>query len=311
LILLRDCLSRTDLSDRARSSLLFALGKAHDDIGEYGQAAHHFRQANALAHALTLWSRKDWRRAVEARLASAPFVHHAESRSDFIPVFIVGMPRSGTTLLAERLSRYPGVCNRGELPWIARLAQRADLTGAVSPEALKRAADVYMAQAQRDDSAGKRWFLDKQPLNFRYVDLMLALFPNAKIIHCTRNLRDTAMSLWMQSFGEDVQGYAYDFDDIAVVMRDCARMMARWRGRHPEAIRMLRYEDLVAQPDAAVAGLADWLGATGPGAGGEKSSSISTASLWQARQPVYSSSLQRWRRYAEYVPELSRFADEA
>lgn len=264
-----------------------------------------------MVHALTRWSRKDWRRAVEARLASAPFAHRARSRTDFVPVFIIGMPRSGTTLLAERLSRHPGVCNRGELPWIARLAQRPDLTSAASSKALEHAADVYAAQAQRDDSAGARWFLDKQPLNFRYVDLMLALFPNAKVIHCMRNLRDTALSLWMQSFSEDVQGYAYDFDDIAVVMRDCARMMARWHQRYPGAIRAMHYEELVAQPEAAVAGLADWLGASGPDVGGEKSSSISTASLWQARQPVYSSSLQRWRRYAEYVPELSRFADEA
>jgi tetratricopeptide (TPR) repeat protein len=306
----RECLQRADLSDAARSTLLFAIGKAHDDIGDWRQAAIHFREANALATTLTRWSRKDWRRAVEARLAARPLTPQPGSAGDFVPVFIVGMPRSGTTLLAELLSRYPGVCNRGELPWLAKLALRPELGGDPSREGLRHAADFYAMQARRDDSPGARWFVDKQPLNFRYVDLMLALFPDARIIHCTRNSRDTALSLWMQSFSEDVQGYAYDFDDIAVVMRDCRRLMARWLHRYPDAIREVRYERLVADPEATVGELVGWLGVSGPAKAAGDGASISTASLWQARQPVYPHSLQRWRRYAEYIPELAKFADD-
>jgi len=309
--LFRECLQHAKLSDKARATLMFALGKAHDDVGDYGQAAACFGEANALAHRLTRWSRKDWRRAIEARLASAPIIHHAEPPAGFVPVFIVGMPRSGTTLLSELLSRYPGVCNRGELPWIAKLAQQPDLSGSPSVGALERAAGFYARQARRDDSPDACWFLDKQPLNFRYVDLILALFPNARIIHCVRNPRDTALSLWMQSFSEDVQGYAYDFDDIAVVMRDCRRLMAHWCARHTQAIRAVHYEQLVSRPDTVVTELVEWLGVPGSAAAsGEKSSSISTASLWQARQPVYAHSLRRWRHYLAHVPELSKFADD-
>lgn len=248
---------------------------------------------------------------VEARLASRRIAQHGEVTDDFTPIFIVGMPRSGTTLLAELLSRHQGVCNRGELPWIARLAQRADLTGQPSAEALTRAATFYARQARRDDAPTARWFIDKQPLNFRYVDLMLALFPGARIIHCARNPRDTALSLWMQSFTEEVQAYAYDFSDIALVMRDCGRLLAHWEARHPQAIFAVSYEQLVAAPEATMADVAArlGLGGTASASSTQPASSISTASLWQVRQPINTRSVARWTRYRPYIPELARLPE--
>jgi tetratricopeptide (TPR) repeat protein len=301
------CLGRADLGDRARSTLLFALGKAHDDLGRYDSAAGFFRQANTLAHALTAWSRKDWRRLVQARLGAKPNASRGAPVEGVAPVFIVGMPPSRTTLLAQLLSRHSGVCNRGEMPWIARLSGQADLSGQATAEALTRGAAFYMRHARRDDAPDATWFIDKQPLNFRYVDLMLAMFPNAKVVHCARNPRDTALSLWMQSFREDVHGYAYDFEDIAVVMHDCERLMAHWQRLFPHAVRAVRYEDLVAAPDTVLSGLVDWIGLPGAHSPRAEPSSISTASAWQARQPIYPSSLQRWRAYADHVPELLKF----
>jgi tetratricopeptide (TPR) repeat protein len=307
----RACLAREDLSTKARSSLLFAVGKAHDDIGDYAQAADFFRQANALAHAATAWSRKNWRRAAESRLAAKPFAQRLNA-PDFVPVFIVGMPRSGTTLAAELLARFSAVRNRGELPWLAKLAQLPVLAGNPTRAVLARCAAIYAAQLRQDDSGDARFFIDKQPLNFRYVDLIMALWPNARIVHCTRGARDTALSLWAQSFSEDVQGYAFDFADIALVMRDEGRLMAHWRALHPHAIRELRYEELAADPGRSVGDLAAWLGLprdpvpTPVGA----AEAIGTASLWQARQPVYTRSIGRWRNYASFVPELEKFAAE-
>lgn len=307
--LFRNGLQRESLSHKAHAELHFALGKSHDDVGDYEQAARHFREGNAIAHRLTKWSRKAWRRAVEAQLASKPITCPLEASADFTPVFIVGMPRSGTTLLATLLSRYPGICNRGELPWIARIAERPALNVAPNRANLQDAAAIYVAHARRDDAGDARWFIDKQPLNFRYLDLMLSMFPHAKIIHCQRDARDTALSLWMQCFLEDVQGYAYDFDDIAIVMRDCGRLMDHWRQRYAGAIRAARYENLVAEPQATVVDLAQWVGLPAPNAHEpssphEPTPPISTASLWQARQPVNTRSIARWRHYAPYVPEL-------
>lgn len=314
LALLRNGLRREDLSDKARAELRFAIGKAHDDLGDYGQAARYFREGNAISHRLTKWSRKAWRRAVEARFASPAGRQHAEPTPGFTPVFIVGMPRSGTTLLAELLSRHPGVCNRGELPWIAKLAGLPSLSGAPSRADLQHAAATYAAHSRQDDAGDACWFVDKQPLNFRYVDLMLSMFPQARIIHCQRSERDVAMSLWMQCFLEEVQGYSYDFDDIAIVMRDCERLMARWRQQFPDSIRTVRYEELVANPRDVVASVAAWIGSpisqSAAPATAVARSAISTASLWQARQPIHSRSVGRWKHYIGCVPELSRFAGD-
>jgi tetratricopeptide (TPR) repeat protein len=311
--LLRGGLQRDGLSGKARAELHFALGKAHDDAGDHERAARHFREGNAMAHRLTSWSRKAWRRAIEARLAAPAHGQQLAPTPGFMPVFIVGMPRSGTTLLAERLARYRGVRNRGEQPWLGRFALQADLDGAPRRDALERAAETYVCRVRQDDAAGAQWFIDKQPLNFRYVDLALGLFPDAKIVYCQRNQRDNALSLWMQCFREDVQGYSYDFGDIAVVMHDCERLMVHWQRRFPAAIRSVRYERLVAAPRETVSELAEWIGLPPPDTGANddiatgSTNTISTASLWQARQPIHTRSVNRSQAYLPFLPELARF----
>lgn len=304
-------LQRDVLPDLARAELYFALGKACDDVGDYAAAAQNFRSGNAIRKRNSTWSRKDWRRAIEARLAMPSNALHAEPTPGFSPIFIVGTPRSGTTLLAEQLARLPGICNRSEQPWLAKLALQPDLSGTPAREALERAAAIYAPRVRQDDAGTARWFIDKQPLNFRYVDLALAMFPHAKIVHCHRNPRDNALSLWMQCFLEDVQGYSYDFGNIARVMRDCDRLMAHWQARYPDSVRTVRYEDLVTAPRDVVAALAAWIGI--PDAASQTATAntpsedvISTASLWQARQPIHTRSVNRSERYLPYLPELSR-----
>lgn len=309
----RGYLAHGNPSDKARSTLLFALAKAHDDIGEYAQAAAYARQANSIACTLTRWPRKHWRRAIKARTGATPASVALSLPADFVPVFVVGVPRSGTTLVAELLARHPRVCNRGESPWLATLAQQPKLLGHPDRVALQRAADQYAAELSQDDAQGVRWFIDKQPLNFRYVDLAMTLFPNARVIHCQRNARDNALSLWLQSFLEDAQGYAYNFSDMALVMRDCERLMAHWRARYADSIRTVRYEQLVAAPEHVVADLVAWLGIPATAVDSplpDTSMPISTASLWQARQPVHGRSVGRWRNYAPHVPELLQFAPD-
>lgn len=306
----RHWLDRDELTPYARSGLLFALGKAFDDVGETARAAGFLREANAIMHGLVRWQRKTWRRSVEMRLGRGTLPDPGHVPAEWTPVFIVGMPRAGSTLLAEQLARHPQVRHRGELPWLPVLATRIGAAGstAATIDAMHDAARTYAEQlAQDDDPVG--WYVDKQPHNFLHVDLILALFPHARIIHCRREARDNALSLWMQSFHPGTQDFAYDFGDIATVMRDARRLMEHWQSRFPESVRVVDYESLVADPDACIGALARWLGL--PEATVEESTeavtpALSTASLWQARQPVYRSSVERWRRYAPHLPELER-----
>jgi tetratricopeptide (TPR) repeat protein len=296
----------TALNDDARTSLLFALGKAHDDIGEYGEAARLLREANARLATEKRWSRKLWRRSIEMRSKRRlPGVSLAAD-PDWTPVFVVGVPRSGTTLVAQRLAEYPRVCHRGELPWLPVLAERLDAGTGDYRQRLQKAAATYAAQLRQDDAASAHWFIDKQPRNFLQVDLILSLFPNARVIQCQRSARDTALSLWMQSFHDRSLDFACDFTDIAAYIRGARQLMAHWQTRFPDSVRTLNYEDLAARPAACLDDLADWLGlapTTSPPAA-SNDSAISTASLWQARQPIHTRSVDRWRAYAAFVPEL-------
>ena len=307
----RACLEQSGLSDRARASLLFALGKAHDDIADYALAAHYLRNANAKVHATIRWSRKQWRRSIEARMSRDLPATLLVAPSDWTPIFIVGMPRSGTTLLAELLARHPQVCHRGELAWLPTLAEQLTTGNGDYRARLENAAATYAAHLRQDDSDA-RWFIDKQPLNFLHVDLILALFPNARIIHCLRNARDNALSLWMQSFQPGRQEYAYDFADIGAAIHGSRRLMTHWLKRYPDSIRTVAYESMTTAAADCLAELSAWLGLPSHDLLGSRSTtaSISTASLWQARQPIHTRSVQRWRHYAAHLPGLLQIPEK-
>jgi tetratricopeptide (TPR) repeat protein len=307
--LFRDSLKRNDLSERARASVLFALGKAHDDVADYERAAAYFREGNQVVRGFTEWSRKDFRRAVASRIDAKASYERIATNPDCVPVFIVGVPRSGSTLVAELLSRHPDVRYRGELAWMPFLAQQLARSARPTQAMLQKAAAEYLTQLRQDD-APSGFYIDKQPLNFLHIDLIASLFPNARVVYCERNERDTALSIWMQYFAGAEQGFAYDFADIAAVMQGCSRLMASALKKNAVPIHTIRYEELVTTPAPRMGALAEWLGLSqfDSSAGASDAAPISTSSLWQVRQPVYARSIGRWRAYADHVPELLSFS---
>ncbi|HEX7915518.1 sulfotransferase [Rudaea sp.] len=300
--------SDTGLDEAARICAGFAFGKALDDLGDYSQAAQVLTQANALARLTSNWRVDAWRRFIDAQL-NASALPALPGSSDFTPIFVVGMPRSGTTLVASTLARNPEVRDRGELNWVPALHTLLREQGQLrNPQALAAIAGVIRAQMRRDD-APARFHLDKNPLNFRHLDFIAACFPNARIVHCRRGARDTALSIWMQHFAHEDLGFAYDFAAIAEVGKDCDALIAHWRARLPLAILDVDYERFVAEPPAQRHRLEEFLGLPArvddDGTGDGNAQSITTASVWQARQPVYTHAVERWRRYAPYLPELT------
>ncbi len=308
LVRFKALLERSDLSHAARASVLFALGKASDDLGDYARATSFLREANGLVEHAG-WSRKHWRRMIEATLGGTPLPQRTPTATECIPVFVVGAPRSGTTLVAELLGRSPQVRNRGELDWLPHYAEKLARSGRPDPAWLDVIAGAYLAKLQQGE-ANLRWFVDKQPLNFLHLGLIRALFPQARIIHCRRSHRDTALSIWSQHFDSAEYRFAYDFADIAAVLHGCNRLMVKaHRDLH---LLEVRYEELARDPQRVIGDLAAALGLSPfdcavPNA---TRSAIGTASVWQARQPVYTRAIGRWRGYAEFVPELLRFADD-
>ena len=293
----------------ARAVTGFGLAKAYDDIGDHAHAAQTLRAANQLSGQVQPWSREAWAHWLDKRLQAHTLETPLPVLPDFVPVFIVGLPRSGTTLAATRLAGHPEVRDRGELPMLHFIAEQLHSGNLLRDAgALRQAAELYRVHAVQDDPA-VRWYIDKNPNNFRYLDLIAALFPQARIIHCRRDPRDTALSIWSQSFAHPQYGFASDLDDIADFFRGHDRLMQHWKQRLHVSIHSLDYEALVADPPSTLAALRAFVGlpAAAYDPPSASTTTITTASVWQARQPIYNSSVGRWKHYLPYVPELRRF----
>lgn len=294
-------------SPRARASAGFALAKARGDVGDYRAAAQALRRANATVHAVFPWDAAAWDRFVATRRQERIVAGGNAGAAGFVPVFVVGVPRTGTTLTATLLARATGACDRGELRALRFIADQLVAGGHLGrAAALAEAAGLYRRLAVQDDPPAT-WYLDQDPLNFRWLHIAAAMFPQARVIHLRRDRRDTALSLWSQDFAHPDLAFAYAFDDMAAFMAGHDALMSHWRQALALPIFELDYETLVADPDATVANLADFIGAPVRPARTPDAAPVQSASVWQARQPVYSTSVGRWRHYAPYVPELERF----
>lgn len=300
----------------SRASAGFALAKAQNDLGDYAAAATTLHGANAMAHAAKPWDAAAWERFTAARQGASVAPAGAVPARDFVPVFVVGLPRTGTTLAATLLVRTIAAHDRGELRALRFIADQLIAGGHLaSPAALAEAANLYRTLAVQDDEK-TTWYIDQDPLNFRYLDVAAAMFPQARVIHLRRDPRDTALSLWSQDFAHPDMAFSSEFTDIAAFMRGHDGLMRHWKRTLQVPVRDLDYEALVSDPEATLAQLRDFIGAPAhePQADGNPigvDAPVQSASVWQARQPVYSTSVGRWRHYAPFVLELARFGPGA
>jgi tetratricopeptide (TPR) repeat protein len=299
-------LNRSDLTARGRASVLFGKAKLHDDVGDYAAAVSALTQANALMQRELPWRQGQWAGFVQTQLESRAPVDRADVALPWTPVFIVGLPRSGTSLLAERLARHLDVCDRSEMDIIPFLAERLGTGEGQSAPRLRAAASVFARHVRQDDPPA-RWYIDKNPVNFRHLGLIARLLPNARVIWCRRNLRDTALSTWSQIFFSPLNAYSFSLQDIATYASDSARLMAHWQNTLDLPIYECRYEQMIEDPDAQLMQIRTFLGLP------ERLDqienpirSVATASAWQVRQPIYKTSTGRWRHYEHHLPDLTR-----
>ncbi len=318
-VLIRERLVAGDLPGDGRTRLLFRLGQLHDRRGEYDEAFAAWDEANGLvdiefdgaAH------RRFVDRIIETFSREAFARLPRSSRTESGPVFIVGMPRSGTSLVEQILACHSQVYGAGELPWLPRLADfpaatpggtRAAFPGgvaAVDAAALDRMAREYL-RLSRTGSDAARYVTDKLPVNFLYLGLIALLFPGARIVHCARDPRDTALSLYSQSFGLRLP-FAYRLGDIAAFYREYARLMRHWEQVLPLPLHTVQYEELARDPKPVIRRLLVFLDLDWEPACREPHRSgrvIATASYDQVRTPIYTRSVGRWRYYERYLGDL-------
>jgi tetratricopeptide (TPR) repeat protein len=311
----RALLAQPGLSDSDRFNLHYGLALVLDARGEYTEAAAHVERAAALRKADQERRRRGYDRDLHARFVDdllATFTPEWFDRARSLgsdsqrPVFVFGLPRSGTTLVEQVLASHPQVFGAGELPWGRDAFDRLAGPESGTPRALaqldssraSQEATRYLRQLSAVDSRATH-VVDKMPDNYLYLGLLAVLFPRAHFIHCRRDLRDLAVSCWMTNFRHI--RWACDPDDLAARFRDYLRLAEHWQKVLPVSVLEVRYEDMVANLEGTARRLLEWCGLPWEPACLAFHSTrrlVRTASVTQVRQPLYRHAVGRWRNYA-------------
>jgi tetratricopeptide (TPR) repeat protein len=311
-----------DASPRAR--LLFGLAHVLDARGDYARAADCLGQANALSRDLAKGANEyapaDHERFVDGLIQAFDAAFFARTAGMGVdsrrPVFVFGLPRSGTTLIEQVLASHPLIHGAGEL----RLARQSFETIPVAldrpdrplecipqltAEAIRRLGEEHLERLAALDGGRAARVVNKMPDNYLYLGLLGSLFPNAVFIHCRRDLRDVAVSCWMTDF-RSIR-WANDPEHIATRFRGYNRLIDHWRAVFPLPVHEVNYEETVADLEGVARGLLAACGLEWDPTCLEFHRTrrpVRTASITQVRQPIYTTSVARWKNYEIALADL-------
>jgi len=306
--------------DESRLIACFALGKIYDDWGNHDQAFESYARGNALKRKTVNFNAAEhsaWVDRVVHQYDENFFsVHSGQGDPSTRPVFVIGMIRSGTSLVEQILASHSQVHGAGELLEITKLATNLPAALGTSleyPDCIQK-----LSAAVIDETAGKylgylterngRAFrvVDKLPTNFLHLGLIATLLPNARIIHCRREPLDVCLSIFFQRFAQG-HFYAYDFNDIAAYYAEYERLMAHWKKVLPVQVLDIRYETLLDDFEGQSRRMVnycelDWEEACL--AFHHSKRPVRTASSWQVRQPLYRTAMARWKKFEPHLEQL-------
>jgi tetratricopeptide (TPR) repeat protein len=310
--------------DAKRASLRFSLAQVFDGKGDYQRAGDELKVANALQKAEFAERDRAYEpadhRSYADRLCKAfnsEYFARMKGAGDpsTRPVFIVGMPRSGTTLTEQIIASHPQAFGAGERRFAQLSFHRAtrgngvdsalDGLASMTRDMVDRAASWHLEQLRRLDGGLRLRVVDKMPDNYQHLGWIATAFPNAKIIHCRRDVRDTAFSCWMTNFSRIP--WANDLEHLAERINEYRRIMDHFRRVLPVQILEVDYEETVADQVGATRRLLEWVGLPWDEACLDFHKTerlVRTASVAQVRQPIYSRSVARWKRYEAHLKPL-------
>jgi Flp pilus assembly protein TadD len=295
-----------------------AAGKILNDLGRSDEAIDQFQASKrASGHGFDL---KAFSRRVDTLIAAfTPAL--LKSKEGFgdpseVPVFIVGMPRSGTTLTEQICASHPNVFGAGELTNLGTALQKSGYARAPNGSIQKHPQALTQVEAQsianeyleflRSHAPSATRIIDKMPHNFQHAGMIALVYPNARIIHCTRDPIDNCISCFFNTFNEK-HGYNTDLETLGLYYREYDRLMRHWHELLGDRIYQCSYETMVADQEAETRRLIDFLGLPWDDAClryYETERSVITPSRWQVRQPIYASSVKRWKKYENKIQPL-------
>ncbi|ESX17700.1 MULTISPECIES: tetratricopeptide repeat-containing sulfotransferase family protein [unclassified Mesorhizobium] len=321
----------TELQDPNHGSegapaLHHAAGKLLNDLRRYKEAMDHFKKGNqAGGQRFDLQSYRRWVDAlIETFTPELVASRSARGNTSEVPVFVVGMPRSGTTLTEQICASHPAVHGAGELTKLRRISNGIDLgygsdvnpreaLALMTPELSTMLAAEHVAYL-RERAPDALRIVDKMPHNFELVGLIGILFPNARVIHCRRDAIDNCISCFVLQFST-AHSYSADLETLGLYYREYDRLMRHWDKIFPGRIFENRYETLIENQEKQSRRLIDYLGLPWHDAClrfFDRGGSVNTYSDWQVRQPIYTSSVKRWKNYeSEIQPLIEALGDLA
>ena len=309
--------------DVMKREMAFTLAKAYEDIKDYKSTYNCLTEGNLLAKNLINYSiKKDKvlfiqiKKTFNLNLYNKYQLKKNTIKNRNIPIFIVGMPRSGTTLLEQILSKHPKIFASGETEILSELTSKYFLNKNgellfkdsfdLKAEYLNEIGLEYInrLKAISDNSI---YLTDKLPFNFKWIGLIKLILPNAKIIHCQRNSKDICFSIFKNFFYSNGVGFAYSFDDIIEYYSLYKDLMLHWNLNIPNFIYNIRYEDLIHNTKTEVQKLLRYLELNWD----EKclnfydsNRPVHTLSDTQVRKPIYKDSIQNWKYFEKYLPKI-------
>ena len=309
--------------DPNRASLEFALGKALEDAGRYAQSFEHYANGNALHRALVFHNPRAVHELVErSKALFAPPFFAARSgwgSARLDPIFILGMPRSGSTLLEQILASHSQVEGTRELPEVPAIArdliigaskddsrQYPGLLDTLGPADIEAYASRYLEHTAGHRALGRPRFIDKLPGNFLHLGLIHLMFPHATIIDSRRHPLGCCFSCFKQLFARDMQ-FTYNQEDLGLYYRDYVELMEHMDAVLPGRVHRVHYEQLVTDPERVVRGLLEHCGL--PFEEGclrfyENRRVVNTISSEQVRRPISAEAAEQWRHYEPWLGDL-------
>ena len=310
------------LAGQDRVYLQFALGKAFEDKNAFDKSFFHYSKGNDIKRTQVQYRADGTSRECEEQIAACTpgTFKHVSGHDAPDPIFIVGLPRAGSTLLEQILSSHSQIDGTLELPNVLsisgklrRLGQRKgnnrypEILNHLTPETLRELGEEYIRDTQIH-RLGAPFFIDKMPNNFRHIGLIRLMLPNAKIIDARRDPMACCFSGFKQLFAEG-QLFSYSLDDIGRYYKDYVKLMAHWDEVIPGYVLRVQHEDVVANLETQVTRMLDFCGVPFEESCLEfhkTERNVRTPSSEQVRQPIFSTALEQWKNYEPWLEPLKQ-----